>query len=437
MRSPALISLLGGLASTASATNISPCQRLRTGVCLAPEVFDYRKRDLSDAAQDTSAARVFRRENAQCGGEEVCGGNVPTEVHLETQTIPLVCGGKKTDHTVKLRYEECPASAASDGKCLFLDIQGTELEEPQLQISLGPFSAVPEFGWNEFCTGTQCVIPEASIIEYLQLWDLWEFCELQPFYGVLQGKVNGETCYAGSEALAAPSTKKVKRTKCKPDPDPEPIIAERQFTLAFTCSRTPEECCCCEDIPPPQPVKYCYSSGWVAQADGPGMGEIRELGCTEKLGTYQFIPTERTGQSVYIQTYKELPGGTGGIESYDFIGYGWLNVARPPEGYNYTCTTVIFAATSLNHFLTVNRVRMHVSCEDPVTSLGERCADVDAFPILSPCSGASNVFQFQSCDMPFCPNGYYVTVQADLTEGYLEGEDPVCAEPVCQAEPEE
>jgi hypothetical protein len=62
---------------------------------------------------------------------------------------------------------------------------------------------------------------------------------------------------------------------------------------------------------------------------------------------------------------------------------------------------------------------------------------VDAFPILPPCSGASNVFQFRSCDMLFCPNGCYVTVQADLTEGYLEGEDPACAEPVCQAEPEE
>ncbi|KAL2118322.1 hypothetical protein VTJ04DRAFT_7982 [Mycothermus thermophilus] len=438
MRSPALLSLVGGLATTALATSYDGpiCDVWRSGVCTQPAPQEKRSLSLSSSSRRRAPVddispipgSLFARHDPEC--TEQCTGGEWGNPALPPTTVGLTCGGKETEYTVTFRYAACPPSSGASGGCLIFDIDGTELSDPQLHLSVDAVPTLPEFGWSSYCSGTQCVLPQAVWAVPLGLTSRTVMCESQPLHGVLTGKVNGETCWAGTLPIASAPTK-IKRSKCKPD---EIVDQPKQFEIPFECPRSPLLCCCCPISP--EPTTNCNDRVW-AMVSGE-LSEMKNLGCTDKLGMYMFVPADRTGANIYLQSYKEYPEDP--EFPYVLLGFSWLTISPPaPEAEN-TCVQLQFGVTALDYIVDIKRIRMNIACEDPSVSLGDRCTDETAFPIDSGClsggEGRLRQYVFRSCDVPVCSNGYYVQVYADVTESWLEGEEApaTCSAPVCAAE---
>ncbi|KAL1835658.1 hypothetical protein VTJ49DRAFT_6263 [Mycothermus thermophilus] len=414
MRSPApIISLVGGLAATALAQDaIATCELDGWSSCLPPSA-SLKTRDFSHM----TLTGLFRRQSVdECPEEDkLCSGGLqPPE--LTPITLPLVCGKKPTSNSVTVSYGICPTQATW---CIIFDLDGTGLEQPKLQISANPLADATTFEYNEYCSDKQCAVPIQVLTRNLGLTALADFCAAQPLWVALQSGVNGETCWADGEPIAP---KKVKRTKCKPDPQTEAM----QFPVSFDCPVLPTVCCCCRQATT-EPPKVCSAGVWAAPSDS--ASELKELGCTDGPGFYAPLPAEEASAGVLFHMRKILADG-----DYEPVGLAQITINSDDTGES-ACATVIVGLTSVAHLLSVNRVRVHITCEDPATALGSSCADPSVYSIDSGClvGNVQSTHLVQSCEVPSCPDVYYAIVYTDANEAFQdESTAPeVCPAPVC------
>jgi hypothetical protein len=390
------------------------CQVQPDGYCMIPGA-DLKARDISPYPN------VFRRQSDEgCTGERypICvGGLLPPE--LEPFTVPLVCGNDKSN-SVAVSYELCEF-----GYCIIFNLAGDGLEQAKLHISTSPItdSDIDNFNFNDYCNGSSCVVPMSEVQRRAGIdYSLEALCSVQ-LHIALHSAVNGQTCWADGEPIGL--AKKKRSSKCKPK------HTATQFSFTFTCEETPKECCCCQ-TQFPEPVATCAQTAWISAWDN--HKELKDLGCTSNPGIYLQIDPEQ----VVNLTYYYLNTYANGEVSNMIIGQGAVRIY--PESHNTSCAEVIVGVTSFEPepSRVLDRLRVHISCENPAEALGEDCGNASAYDYDSECLTFTSSWSFQKCNLPICPDSYYLVAQVDTSESWYKEESvpAVCPEPSCSEVPQ-
>ncbi|KAL1837267.1 hypothetical protein VTJ49DRAFT_4073 [Mycothermus thermophilus] len=417
MRSPAIVSLLGGLASTALAApeyDIPLCDTDEYGGCALPS-------GPLTARGLPRHAGLFRRDPEECPADnKLCTSSGVLPPELDPQTIPLVCGNTATSNSVTASYGPCPSDETTN--CLLFDLSGTDLDTPKLQIKASPLTDAATFDYNDYCTSTSCAVPIDAVIENEGLPTPYVLCgPTTRLWIALQTTLDGDTCWADGAPISA---NKKKRSKCKPqDPTND---TPTQFSIGFTCPEENLVCCCCPPSTeePPPPGKSCAASAWAVGFDG--SPELKSLGCTDGPGYYLHLTPEEAAGSVLTSFRKLTADG-----EEEVLGLAQVSISTDDE--SGTCAQVIAGVDNedpLNPRYTLGRLRAYIGCEDPGAGLGESCGEGSAYTTLdSACIEGMTSHFVWGCGLPTCAEGYYVVVYADVAEAAEEG--ATCEEYVC------
>ncbi|KAL1843952.1 hypothetical protein VTJ49DRAFT_6356 [Mycothermus thermophilus] len=409
MRSPAVLSLLGCLASTAVATcehecasayTIPTCQTDSSSTCLTPAA------RLRARSWPSLTSRTCDCHPVDCPVEsKKCTPGPSLPPQLTPQTIPLVCGKKATSNTVTVTYGACP----SDNKkqCLLFQLAGNGLEQPKLQIQTSPLTdhAPGQFKYNKYCSGNSCAVPIETVLANENIPSVETLCSSDTkLYIAVHSGVKGDTCWADGEPIYGGNNDKGKshqkrtsglvnfltnvvgkivdavqdiKDKVKNNGKDKANNWATQFSISFDCPTGPETCCCCPSSPPPPPPppKTCSveAYGWT---DGSTVvtESLTDLGCTSNWGWYQKIPAdvvaavEPRGGLVYTGQFK---AGLSGLE------VGELRVLK--AGSNF------FVQMIPENGEYIGRVWVQVSCTDPKEKLGDDCRTPSAYSFDSGC----------------------------------------------------